>query len=68
MPSDQSTWLIAIPNDGDSEGVIPELANKLTNQSRIFPRENISSLGIPSFKVSLSPSLYARWSDLWYFY
>jgi hypothetical protein len=56
MPSDQSTWLIAVPNDGDSEGVLPEISQKLTHQSKSFPRENIAQLNIPSFKVR--PSEY----------
>jgi V-type H+-transporting ATPase subunit C len=60
MPSDQSTWLISVPNDGDSEGIVPELANKLVQQSRSFPRENVVQLGIPSFKVPSSTMLDGR--------
>lgn len=56
MPSDQSTWLVSIPNDGDAEGIVPELANKLAQASRSFPRGNVAQLSIPSFKVSIPPS------------
>jgi hypothetical protein len=48
MPSEQSTWLIAVPSDGDSEGVIEELAGKLG-------RTAVAPLPIPSFKVTQSP-------------
>lgn len=52
MPSDQSTWLIAVPQDGDSEGLLPELTTKLSQQSRSFPQNSVAELGIPSFKVN----------------
>ena len=52
MPSEQSTWLISAPQDGDSEGVIQELATKIQQQTRSFPRRNIAEFAIPSFKVS----------------
>jgi V-type H+-transporting ATPase subunit C len=61
MPSDQSTWLLAVPNDGDSEGVIPELTAKLTHQSKTFPQENIAQLTIPSFKVRCRSRWKARY-------
>lgn len=51
MPSDQSTWLIAVPQDGDSEGLFLELKEKLSQQSR-SAGNNIAELGIPSFKVT----------------
>ena len=47
MPSDQATWLIAVPNDGDAEGIVQELQHKLKAPSR-----TVSQLGIPSFKVN----------------
>jgi hypothetical protein len=53
MPSDQSTWLIAVPQDGDSEGLLPEITTKLTQQSRLLPASSIAELSIPSFKVWL---------------
>ena len=49
MPSDQSTWLIAIPQDGDSEGTLQELHTKLGVQSK--PSPQLAQLSIPSFKV-----------------
>jgi V-type H+-transporting ATPase subunit C len=58
MPSDQSTWLLAVPQDGDAEGLLPEVTMKLTQQSRSFPASNIAELNIPSFKVW--PLLSAR--------
>lgn len=52
MPSEQSTWVIAVPQDGDAEGVVQELTAKIQQQSRNFPTRNIAEFGIPSFKVS----------------
>lgn len=57
MPSEQSTWLLAVPQNGDSEGIEQELTTKLSQQSRSFTPNNIAYLGIPSFKVT-SPSLF----------
>lgn len=51
MPSDQSTWLIAVPQDGDSDGLHQELETKFQNQLRTFDRKNLTQLNIPSFKV-----------------
>ena len=50
MPSDQSTWLISVPLDGDSEGLLEELAPKLAQQAKL-PVQDIAQLQIPSFKV-----------------
>jgi V-type H+-transporting ATPase subunit C len=52
MPSEDSTWLIAAPQDGESEGLEQELFNKLSQQSRSFTTEHIAEFPIPSFKVS----------------
>lgn len=49
MPSDQSTWLIAVPNDGEAEGLGQELHSKVTHQSK---SSGLAQLDIPSFKVS----------------
>lgn len=58
MPSDQSTWIVAIPQDGDSEGTLQELHSKLAAQSKTAP--SLSPLAIPSFKVrTLHPSSHA---------
>ncbi|KAI0085626.1 hypothetical protein BDY19DRAFT_430040 [Irpex rosettiformis] len=62
MPSDQSTWLIAIPHDGDSEGTLQELHDKLSAQSKVPP--SLSQLPIPSFKTGTLDSLVALSEDL----
>ncbi|KAL0950894.1 hypothetical protein HGRIS_007653 [Hohenbuehelia grisea] len=64
MPSDQSTWLIAIPQDGDSEGLLPELTTKLTQQSKTFSRNNVGQLDIPTFKTGTLDSLIGLSEDL----
>jgi len=64
MPSDQSTWLIAVPLDGDSEGLEQEIATKLANQSRTFSKKDLGSLGIPTFKTGTLDSLIALSEDL----
>ncbi|KAG2109576.1 ATPase V1 complex subunit C [Suillus discolor] len=58
MPSDQSTWLIAVPQDGDSEGLLPEITNKLPQPTRV------AELGIPSFKTGTLDSLIALSEEL----
>ncbi|KAF8350269.1 hypothetical protein F5887DRAFT_1070462 [Amanita rubescens] len=40
MPSDQSTWLIAVPQDGEAIGLHQELSSKLYNQCRLPPRNS----------------------------
>ncbi|KAI0067873.1 ATPase V1 complex subunit C [Artomyces pyxidatus] len=64
MPSDQSTWLVAIPQDGDSEGVVEELSTKLSQQSRSFSRSNIAQMSIPSFKTGTLESLVSLSEEL----
>ncbi|KAF8649839.1 hypothetical protein AX16_005602 [Volvariella volvacea WC 439] len=51
MPSDQSTWLISVPQDGESEGIVQELSYKLSQSTKLIPPSNISQFGIPSFKT-----------------
>ena len=53
MPSEQSTWLLSAPQDGDAEGIVEELTNKIQQHTRSFPRKNISEFGIPTFKVHI---------------
>jgi hypothetical protein len=62
MPSDLSAWLIAVPNDGDAEGLLPELRQKL-EYSRTLLRANIHELAIPILKVCTT-SRYALLSTL----
>ncbi|KAH9996568.1 ATPase V1 complex subunit C [Russula vinacea] len=64
MPSDQSTWIISVPQDGDSEGLLEELGTKLSQQSKTFTPSNIGQLTIPSFKTGTLDSLIALSEDL----
>ena len=50
MPSDQSTWILSIPQDGDAEGAFQELHTKLTNAKSSAV---LSPLAVPSFKVRI---------------
>ncbi|KZP04555.1 ATPase V1 complex subunit C [Athelia psychrophila] len=61
MPSDQSTWLIAVPQDGDSEGLLPEITTKLHQQSR---STTVAELHIPSFKAGTLDSLISLSEEL----
>ncbi|KAF9451774.1 ATPase, V1 complex, subunit C [Macrolepiota fuliginosa MF-IS2] len=63
MPSEQSTWLISVPQDGDSEGLLQELAPKLTSQAKLSSN-NFAPLGIPSFKTGTLDSLINLSEDL----
>ncbi|TEB39299.1 V-ATPase subunit C family protein [Coprinellus micaceus] len=63
MPSDQSTWLISVPLDGDSEGLLEELAPKLAQQAKL-PVQDIAQLQIPSFKTGTLDSLITLSEDL----
>ncbi|KAI0786026.1 ATPase V1 complex subunit C [Abortiporus biennis] len=54
MPSDQSTWLISIPQDGDAEGIYQELYTKLNRSSGSV---SLSQLPLPSFKTGTLDSL-----------
>ena len=56
MPSDQSTWLISVPQGHDPQGLIQNLGTKLTQQAKLPPR-NIGQLVIPSFKVKIHRGL-----------
>ncbi|TCD70045.1 Vacuolar ATP synthase subunit C [Steccherinum ochraceum] len=62
MPSDQSTWLIAVPQDGDAEGLFDELRSKLASQIKGSP--NLSQLSIPSFKTGTLDTLISLSEDL----
>ncbi|KAF8640562.1 hypothetical protein AX17_000224 [Amanita inopinata Kibby_2008] len=63
MPSDQSTWLIAAPLDGEAEGLYQELSSKLCSQCKL-PKQNVAELGIPSFKTGTLDSLISLSEDL----
>ncbi|TFK23125.1 ATPase, V1 complex, subunit C [Coprinopsis marcescibilis] len=63
MPSDQSTWLVSVPQDGDTEGLFQELAPKLTSQARLQLRD-LAQLPIPSFKTGTLDGLIGLSEDL----
>ncbi|KII93439.1 hypothetical protein PLICRDRAFT_49486 [Plicaturopsis crispa FD-325 SS-3] len=46
MPSDQSTWIISVPQDGDSEGLLQEISGKLSST-----KSGLAQIAIPSFKT-----------------
>ncbi|KAA1468593.1 ATPase, V1 complex, subunit C [Dentipellis sp. KUC8613] len=64
MPSDQSTWLVSVPQDGDSEGLLQELSSKLAQQSKSFSRSSIGQLSLPSFKTGTLDSLISLSEEL----
>ncbi|TFK57433.1 ATPase, V1 complex, subunit C [Heliocybe sulcata] len=64
MPSDQSTWFISVPQDGESEGLLQEITTKLVRQSKALPPSNIAPLTIPSFKTGTLDSLVSLSEDL----
>ncbi|KAI3622605.1 vacuolar atp synthase subunit c [Moniliophthora roreri] len=64
MPSDQSTWLISVPLNGDSEGLSQELSSKLSQQSRSFSPNSLGELPIPSFKTGTLDSLISLSEEL----
>ncbi|KAJ7630705.1 hypothetical protein FB45DRAFT_916318 [Roridomyces roridus] len=61
MPSDQSTWLIAVPQDGDSEGLLQEVSPKLSQQSK---STLVAQLSIPSFKTGTLDGLISLSEEL----
>ncbi|KAI0252605.1 hypothetical protein BJV78DRAFT_1274831 [Lactifluus subvellereus] len=64
MPSDQSTWIFSVPQDGDSDGLLQELTSKLSQQSRTFSQSNVGQLYIPSFKTGTLDSLISLSEEL----
>ncbi|KAI0936091.1 hypothetical protein AcV5_004315 [Taiwanofungus camphoratus] len=62
MPSDQSTWLIAIPQDGDAEGLYEELSAKLSNSKAATA--SLAPLPVPSFKTGTLESLISLSEEL----
>ncbi|KAH9487155.1 V-type proton ATPase subunit C 1-B [Psilocybe cubensis] len=63
MPSDQSTWLIAVPQGHDPQATYQKLATKLGQQAKL-PSRNIGQLAIPIFKTGTLDSLIALSEDL----
>jgi len=64
MPSDQSTWIISVPQDGDADGLLQELILKLSQQSKTFSPSSIGQLYIPSFKTGTLDSLISLSEEL----
>ncbi|KAF9270458.1 ATPase V1 complex subunit C [Marasmius fiardii PR-910] len=64
MPSDQSTWLVSVPLNGDTEGLTQELSSKLMQQSKSFSPNSLNELSIPSFKTGTLDSLISLSEEL----
>ncbi|KZT74823.1 ATPase, V1 complex, subunit C [Daedalea quercina L-15889] len=63
MPSDQSTWLVAVPHDGDADGLHHELAAKLQSASKNAAAA-LAPLPVPSFKTGTLESLITLSEEL----
>ncbi|KAF9480443.1 ATPase, V1 complex, subunit C [Pholiota conissans] len=63
MPSDQSTWLISVPQGHDPQGTFRKVSTNLTQQAKLPPR-NVGHLVIPSFKTGTLDSLIGLSEDL----
>jgi len=50
-PSDQSSWLVSVPLNGDTEHLSNELGPKLDALSRGYAAEGLAQIDIPEFKV-----------------
>ncbi|KAI9057188.1 ATPase V1 complex subunit C [Trametes sanguinea] len=61
MPSDQSTWLVSVPETGDAEGLYHELSTKLSSSSKA---SNLAQLSIPTFKTGTLDSLVTLSEEL----
>ncbi|KAF8168336.1 hypothetical protein B0H34DRAFT_56278 [Crassisporium funariophilum] len=63
MPSDQSTWLLSVPQGHDPQALYQRLETKLTQQAKLPPR-NIGHFDIPSFKTGTLDLLISLSEDL----
>ncbi|KAH9937487.1 ATPase V1 complex subunit C [Fomitopsis serialis] len=63
MPSDQSTWLVAVPHDGDADGLHQELAARLQAGSKNATAA-LAPLPVPSFKTGTLESLISLSEEL----
>ncbi|KAF8599277.1 ATPase V1 complex subunit C [Ceratobasidium sp. AG-I] len=50
MPSDQCSWVIAVPSDGDADGMYQELVGKFETQ-KALQRDSFSEFKIPELKT-----------------
>ncbi|KIJ34997.1 hypothetical protein M422DRAFT_76369 [Sphaerobolus stellatus SS14] len=64
MPSDQSTWVISAPQDGDSEGLLQELEANLRKEIRMFDKNSLTQIPIPAFKTGTLAGLINLSEDL----
>ncbi|KAI0662613.1 ATPase V1 complex subunit C [Cubamyces menziesii] len=64
MPSDQSTWIVSVPESGDAEGLFHELSTKLCSSSKSVLPSNLAQLAIPSFKTGTLDSLVTLSEEL----
>lgn len=62
MPSDQSTWLLSVPQDGDSEGLLQEIHTKFSSKS--LPTNGLAQLQIPAFKTGTLEGLITLSEEL----
>lgn len=62
MPSDQSTWLLSVPQDGDSEGLLQEIHTKFSSKS--LPTNGVAQLQIPAFKTGTLEGLITLSEEL----
>lgn len=52
MPSDQSTWFIAVPQDDDSENILQDISTNLSQLAGSKSSLGVAFLNVPTFKVS----------------
>ncbi|KAF8895054.1 V-ATPase subunit C family protein [Gymnopilus junonius] len=63
MPSDQSTWLVSVPQGHDPQGTYQKLLNTLAQQAKL-PLRNVGQLAIPTFKTGTLDALIALSEEL----
>ncbi|KIY45343.1 ATPase, V1 complex, subunit C [Fistulina hepatica ATCC 64428] len=64
MPSEQSTWLLSIPQDGDAEGSVHELSSKLSGSKSVSLSSSVAPIDIPTFKTGTLDSLISLSEDI----
>jgi len=57
MPSDQASWLVAVPLNGDTEGLYQDISAKFNGLSRSYAKNNVVQIDIPSFKTGTLDTL-----------
>ncbi|KZW02017.1 ATPase, V1 complex, subunit C [Exidia glandulosa HHB12029] len=51
MPSDQSSWLVTVPLNGDTEQLNHDIAPKLDALAKGYARESLAQIDVPEFKT-----------------